>query len=232
MLARNVMTRDVVIARPDTPVTEIAKTLVERRISAVPVVDPDGTVLGIVSEGDLLRRRELGTERRPSWWLEVFADPDALARDFTRAHGLTAADVMTSPVVCVPGEATLATVAEMMQAHAIKRLPVLSRGKLVGILSRADMVRSLAARAASATKQKDGVPNDREIERALRERMGDQSWANSGQINVVVRDGAVELRGFVRSEDQRRGLQVLTREIPGVRTVVDHLTVTALTGLP
>jgi CBS domain-containing protein len=228
----DVMTRDVVVAGPETPVTEIAKRLVERRISAVPVVGADGTVVGIVSEGDLLRRREIGTERHASWWLEVFGDADALARDYTKAHGLVAADVMSSPVVCVEEKAALATCADMLQAHRIKRVPVLRRGKLVGIVSRADVVRALVMHASVAAKPADGAPNDRTIERTLRERMNAESWAKSGFVNAVVRGGTVELRGYARSEDQRRGLQVLAREIPGVRAVEDHLTVGTVTGIP
>jgi CBS domain-containing protein len=232
MLAQDVMTRDVVTVGPETPVTEIAKRLVERRISAVPVVGADGTAVGIVSEGDLLRRREIGTERRTSWWLEVFGDPDALARAYTKAHGLAAADVMSSPVICVEEEAPLATVADMLQTHGIKRVPVLRRGKLVGIVSRADVVRALLAHAGVAAKPVAKAPDDRAIERALRERMGAESWAKSGLVNAVVHEGVVALHGFVRSEEQRRGLQVLAREIPGVRAVEDHLTVGTVAGVP
>jgi CBS domain-containing protein len=230
MLAKDVMTRDLVTARPETPVAAVARSLVERRISAVPVVGKDGTVLGIVSEGDLLRRREIGTERHPSWWLEIFSDPDAMAHDYSKAHGRIAADVMTSPVVCAEETTPLGTIADMLQAHGIKRVPVLREGKLVGIISRADMVRTLVTHAERAPAA--ALPDDRAIERALRERMGAESWSKSGYVNAIVRDGAVELWGYARSEEQRRGLQVLAREIPGVRAVEDHLTVGALTGVP
>lgn len=230
MQAKDLMTRDVVTVSPETPVAAVAQRLVDRRISAVPVVDATGTVLGIVSEGDLLRRRELGTERRSSWWLEVFADPDSRARDYTKAHGLTAADVMTSPVVCAEETAPLATIADMLQAHGIKRVPVLRQGKIVGIVSRADVVRAFAARAAGAPS--DGETDDRAIERKLRERMAAESWARSGFVNVVVRDGTVELWGFARSEEQRQGLRVLAQEVPGVRKVEDHLTVGHLANVP
>ena len=232
MLAKDVMTKDVVTVEPETPVTEIAKRLVEKHISAVPVVGAEQTVLGIVSEGDLLRRREIGTERRPSWWLEVFADPDALARDYTKAHGLVAADVMSTPVVCVADNAKLATVADMLQAHGIKRVPVLRRGKLVGLVSRADVVRALATHLGVPEKAATRNPSDRTIERALRERMGVEKWSRLGYVNAVVHEGTVELWGIARSEDQRRGLTVLVREIPGVRAVEDHLTVGVVAGVP
>jgi CBS domain-containing protein len=229
MQVKDLMTSDVVTVGPQTPVGEVARRLVERRISAVPVVSPDGTVLGIVSEGDLLRRRELGTERRTSWWLEIFADPDSLAHEYTKAHGLTAADVMTTPVVCIDEDAGLPSVAEMLEAHGIKRVPVLRQGKLVGIISRADLVRAFARHAEPA---QPSASDDREIERALRARMNAESWARTGHINVVVRGGAVELWGFARSEEQRQGLKVLAREIPGVRAIEDHLKVGGLTGVP
>jgi CBS-domain-containing membrane protein len=135
-------------------------------------------VVGIVSEGDLLRRREIGTEPRASWWLEVFADADALAHEYRKAHGLVAADVMTSPVVCADETATLGTIAQMLQAHGIKRVPVLREGKLVGIVSRADPVRMLVAVVGSAAGA--ATLDDRAIERALRERMKPRAGSGTG----------------------------------------------------
>jgi CBS domain-containing protein len=228
MKVQDVMTRDVATATPETPVTELAKRLVERRISAVPVVDRELHVVGIVSEGDLLRRRELGTEARRSWWLEIFSDPDALAREYTKTHGLTAADVMSSPVFCVEESASLASIADMLETHGVKRVPVVRGGKLVGIVSRADLVRAFVASAPAPAPA--GSRDDRQIEKALRERLNRESWARSITLNVVVENGVVSLWGFARSEEQRRGLKVLAQEIPGVKGVEDRLTIARLTG--
>jgi CBS domain-containing protein len=222
MLVKDVMTRDVVTVLPETPVLALARRLVEQRISAVPVVDPSGRIVGIVSEGDLMRRRELGTEARRSWWLEMFVDPDALALAYTKAHGLTAADVMASPVHAIEESAPLAAAADMMEKQAVKRLPVTREGTLVGIVSRADLVRALLAQTASAAAPSRA--DDRSLAAALAERIRAQSWARSTTLNCVVDDGVVGLWGFVRSEEQRRALLVLAQETPGVRGVEDHLT--------
>jgi CBS domain-containing protein len=222
MLAKDAMTSDVVTARPDTTVTELARRLLNRRISALPVTDTEGCIVGIVSEGDLLRRRELGTEQRHSWWLEVFGDPDALARDYAKAHGLTAADIMTNPVMCVEETAPLAAVANILETHAIKRVPVLRDGKLVGIISRADLMRAFVAIAAPAPP---GSADDRAIERALRARLNDESWARGAMVNLVVDNGVVALCGFARSDEHRRALRVLAKEIPGVRAIDDRLVI-------
>jgi CBS domain-containing protein len=225
----DLITRDVVTVTPQTPVIELARRLVERRISAVPVVNAENNVVGVVSEGDLLHRRELGTEARTSWWLEMFRDPDAAAREYMKAHGLVAADVMTSPAICTEESAPLATVAGLLERHGIKRLPVLRAGKLVGIISRADLVRALVARAP-ASPAPGAAADDRAIVRVLRERLKAEPWARSMTINFVVEDGIVELWGFARSEEQRNALRVLAQEIPGVRGVTDHLSLAHFTS--
>lgn len=229
MQAKDLMTRDVVTVSPETPVAAVAQRLVDRRISAVPVVDATGTVLGIVSEGDLLRRRELGTERRSSWWLEVFADPDSRARDYTKAHGLTAADVMTSPVVCAEETALSRRSRTCFRRTGSSASPCSGRERS-SASSAAPTSFGRSRRAPRAPS--DGETDDRAIERKLRERMAAESWARSGFVNVVVRDGTVELWGFARSEEQRQGLRVLAQEVPGVRKVEDHLTVGHLANVP
>ena len=140
MLARDVMTRGVLAVRAETPVEEIAALLLSRSISAVPVVDGDDRVVGIVSEGDLMRRTEAETYRRPSWWLELVSDPASLARDYVKTHGRRASDVMTRQVVSVTEDTPVDKIASLLDSRRIKRVPVVREGKLVGVVSRADLL--------------------------------------------------------------------------------------------
>src|SRR5262245_64370880 len=133
MQAHEVMTKDVMTVGPDATVGEIAAILVRQRISAVPVVAGDGQMLGIVSQTDLAHRSETGTEKRRKWWLEVFADPDVKAREYVKSHGMKAQDIMSRHVVCVHEGDSLGDVADALDAHRIRQLPVVSRGKIVGM---------------------------------------------------------------------------------------------------
>jgi CBS domain-containing protein len=144
--AKDVMTAKVVSVTPDTPVEQIARLLLEQRISGVPVTDASGRILGIVTEGDLMRRPDLQTERRRPWWLRIVADERTRAEEYTKTHGSRAADVMTRNVVTVTEETTVGEIARLLERHHIKRVPVVREGKLVGIVSRANLIQGLAAR--------------------------------------------------------------------------------------
>jgi CBS-domain-containing membrane protein len=216
MKARDIMTTDVVTVGPETPVREVAVQLFVRRISAVPVVDAERRVLGIVSEGDLMRRAEAGTERRPSWWLEVFSDWEGLAQDYLKSHGRTAADVMTRYVVSVTDDAEVGHIVDLLESRGIKRVPVVREGRLVGIVSRADLLRGLITGSAGALGQ---PAEDRKIHEALMSRIRSEPWASLLFLNVLVRDGAVELWGIAKSEEQREALRVLAESVPGVGAV-------------
>src|SRR3972149_2283575 len=146
MHAKDVMTTQVVTVSLDAPVAEIAKQLVQRRISAVPVVDADGRPVGIVSEGDLMRRPETGGERHPSWWLALVAEAETQDREYVKSHGGRARDVMTRDLVTVTEEASLEEIATLLEKHRIKRVPVVREGKLVGIVSRANLLQGIVAR--------------------------------------------------------------------------------------
>ncbi|MBI3707671.1 MAG: CBS domain-containing protein [Proteobacteria bacterium] len=226
MLARDVMTRMVATVTPTTPVDEIAGLLLGRSISAVPVVDAEERIVGIVSEGDLLRRPETGTERRRSWWLELISDPRSLATDYVKSHGRRAQDVMTRHVVSVTETTSVAAVADLLEARRIKRVPVVRDGKLVGIVSRADLIRVLAR----GTTKVAGFAalDDRSIRAAIIGQLNREPWANPFFINVVVENGTVELGGAVGSDEQRMALRVLAEGVPGVRQVVDHVSVQRL----
>jgi CBS domain-containing protein len=147
MKARDVMNSAVVAVRPDAPINDIAKTLREHRISAVPVIDEAGSPLGIVSEGDLIGRDKADREARLDWWLTLLAEGEALNPEFlasVRSPERQARDVMTVPVVTVGEETEIDAIARLLTAHRIKRVPVLHDGRIVGVVSRADLVRALA----------------------------------------------------------------------------------------
>lgn len=219
MKAKDVMTTKVVAVGLDMPVNAIAALLLERRISAVPVIDEGLHILGIVSEGDLMRRDE--TARHRSWWLATFGETDKVAREFVKTHGQRAKDVMTRNVVTVTEETPVAAVAELLERKGIKRVPVVRDSRLVGIVSRADLLRGLAARGL-----KPIVPEARE-DGAIREQLlgvlEREPWADTSSLSIVVDQGVVHLWGLVRSESERRALAVAADAVPGVRRVEDHL---------
>ena len=216
MNAADVMVSNVITVRADTPVEEIAATLLDNRISAVPVVDDAGRVVGIVSEGDLIHRVEAGTERHRSWWLQLVADNKMLAHDFIMSHARKAADLMTHPVVTVGPDTPLGEIAALLDKHRIKRVPVVSGGKLVGIVSRANLIQALVGlRHVPATANP--------IEANIANLKRNSWWPNN--INVVVRDGDVELWGIVDSETERDAVRVAVEVTPGVRSVLNRLAV-------
>jgi CBS-domain-containing membrane protein len=220
MEAREVMSQDVVTVGPDTTVGEIAAILVRHRISAVPVVSASRQLLGIVSQTDLAHRSETGTEKRRKWWLDVFADPDAKAREYIKSHGLRAQDVMTRFVVSVPEHASLAEVADVLDTHRIRQVPVMAHGRLVGVISRADLVRKLAEIKVAAPAAR---PDNGALQKAIWGQIKSRPWLKTAFINLAVRDGVVELWGAVDSEEQRRALRVLVEGVDGVQKVEDHV---------
>jgi CBS domain-containing protein len=221
MKTADIMVTNVVSVGPDTPVREIASLMIDRRISGLPVVDAKRHVVGIVSEGDLIRRPEIDTERPPSAWLKLFLSADALARDFVKTHGLKARDVMAQPAVCVTPEAPLAEVVRLLERHRIKRLPVVDHGKLVGLVTRTDLLRALLARQALPVS---GVPHaDGEIRKHVMAALEDADWGGSVIVNVQVVQGVAHLWGAVDSDDQRRALRLAVESVPGVTAVEEHL---------
>ena len=222
MKVRNFMTRDVITVASDTAVHAIAALMVEKRISGVPVLDDDGRVIGIVGQGDLLHRAEVGTERRHKWWLRVFGDPNVMAREFSKAHGLTARDVISRNVISVSPDAELREVADRLDRHKLKRLPVLEDGRLAGIITRGDLVRALAeAKPAKSAR----ILDNGAVYKAINDSIQSHGWLNSNLLNVGVDGGVVQLSGFVQSTDQRDALRVLVEETDGVVRVDDQLKV-------
>ena len=236
MRARDVMTPDVITVDPDTSVQAVAKLLSESGISGVPVVDAADQLVGIVSEGDLLHRVETGTDRRPerltgrrrSWWLDTIASDDELARDYAKSHGRTAKDVMTRDVISVTDTTELADVAMLLETKRIKRVPVLRDGRLVGIVSRANLVRALAV-----TKSDPGIDassDDRTIrDQLIAELMGQEwfkalEWFKIWAADIIVRGGVVHFwLSADQSEEERRALRIAAENIAGVRRVEEHI---------
>lgn len=216
--ARDLMTPDVVTVPPETPVVAVARLLAERGISAVPVVDAKGALLGIVTEADLIRRLAGEEEQPAGWFAGLFTDPAAAAERYARTHGVTAADIMTEQVVTVTEDTTAAQIARLLEEKGIRRVVVVTpEGRLRGIVSRADLLRALV----EPPKASDGLSDDR-IRRAVLAAMRKEPWADTFYTLVEVQDGVVTFHGFVRSEPVRRGLRVLAENVPGVRGVVDR----------
>jgi CBS domain-containing protein len=225
MRAMDVMTTDVITVDPDTAVQALATLLAERGIGGVPVVESSGRLVGIVSEGDLLHRTEIGTarrhrERRRSWWLDHFASD--LAREYIKSHGRTVKDIMTRDVVTVTEDTDLGEVAALLEAKRIKRVPVTRNGKVIGIISRANLVRALAATKGAPPREEDG--DDRTIRAQLLGELGREEWAKVWPEDVIVRDGVVHFwLSSDEPEEKKQALRIAAETIPGVRGVEEHI---------
>jgi CBS domain-containing protein len=225
MRAVDVMTTDVITVDPDTTVQALAALLAERGISGAPVVDSSGRLVGIISEGDLLHRAEIGTarrhrERRRSWWLDHFASD--LAREYVKSHGRIVKDIMTRDVVTVTEDTDLADVAALLEAKRIKRVPVVREGKIVGIISRANIVRAVGS--SKGAPPREGETDDRSIRVKLLAELGREEWAKVWPEDVLVRDGTVHL--WISADEppeKRQALRIAAETIPGVRGVEEHV---------
>ena len=218
MRAIDVMARHIVTATPEMTVRDVAKLMINNRISGIPIVDGDRQLVGIVTEGDLLRRAETGTERQRSRWSEWFSPNSRLAAEYIQSHARRVADVMSRDVVSVTELAPLGEIADLMETKRIKRVPVLHDDKLAGVVSRSDLLRVLVSGGAySPDDARDGPIRSR-----LLADLRKQRWANCNESDVVVSDGVVHFWGVVGSEEERRALRVAAENIPGVRGVEDH----------
>ena len=221
MHASDIMSHPVVTVASDTTVAELARTMVEKRISAVPIMEHEA-MIGIVTEGDLLRRAEIGSEHSRSRWAELaFANWD-LAAEYTTEHGRRASDVMTRKVVTVAPSATVRHIADTLESRHIKRVPVVDDDRLVGIISRANLMQALASIGSGA--QPTPTLLDRDIRAKLCSELSREPWASPPTgANVIVDHGDVHLWGYIRTELARRAIIVTAENIPGVRHVYDHM---------
>lgn len=228
MIASDIMTRNVISVAPDATVADAVALMLERGISGLLVVDSTGTLVGIVTEGDLLRRDELGTERRRSWWLRLLASPGRQAADFTRTHGRKVADVMTRDVLSVNADAPLTDIVALMEEHRVKRVPVLDGNRVAGVVSRADLLRALSV---AAREHREVVGDDRTIRDHILDTLTHETWAPKTTLNITVVNGVVDLWGTIGNDQERRAICVIAENTPGVKKVIDHLVfVEAYTG--
>lgn len=220
MIVADVMTRNVISVPPDATVEDAAKLMLDRHISGLFVVDKSGDLVGVVTEGDLLRRKELGTEQERGWWLRLLVSPARQATDFFHAHGRHVRDVMTEKVLAVPHDAVLEDVVTLMERHRIKRLPVTQDGRIVGVVSRADLLRALVGQARVAAPV---ATTDRAIRSGILDALERQPWAPATTLNVTVADGIVDLWGTITTDQERHGVRVIAENTPGVKEVRDHM---------
>lgn len=220
MQARDVMVSPVITIGKSATVREAAKTMLEKRISAVPVVDNTGKLVGIVTESDLMHRAEAGTEHPYSWWVHFLAGDATIAADYVKSHAAKLEDVMTSDIITATPETRLQEIAALLEEHQIKRVPIVSKdGSLVGIVSRANLIQVVA----SARPKLEMTLPDSTIRTQLLAELKKQSWAHSHNLSVTVTNGIVDLWGYAESGDQRKAIRVVAEAIPGVTVVNDHL---------
>ena len=220
MQARDVMVSPAITVDANATVREVAQLLLARRISAVPVVDADNKILGIVTEGDLMHRAEAGTERPYSWWLRALTGDAQLATDYVKSHAVKVDDIMTRDVVTAAPETLLHEIAMLLENNQIKRVPIVDQqGQLVGIVSRANLLQAIA----SARPKLEVSLSDASIRKRFLEELKKQSWAHTFNLNATVRNGVVDLWGFAPSVAERTAIRVAAEAIPGVVAVNDHL---------
>ena len=221
MKAADVMTRNVFSIPPDAPVMQAVRIMLQHHISGLPVIDAERNLLGIVTEGDLLRRVEIGTQRRRARWLEFLIGPGRLASEYAHACGRSVHEVMTKDVLTVAQNTPLADIVKLMERHRVKRVPVVDiDGNVIGIVTRANLLRALAS---VAREVQPTSADDQTIREHLLAELNRQPWAPVALVDVVVRNGVVQLWGAVTDERQRTALKVAAENIAGVKEVEDHL---------
>lgn len=219
MIVEDVMTAPVISVEPSTSIGDAAKLMLTHRISGLPVVERDGRLRGVISEGDLLRRGELGTERKRPRWLEFLIGPGRIADEYVRTHGRKVDEVMSTNVVTIGRDAPLDDVIEAMSRYRIKRVPVIDDGRLVGVVTRSDVLRALAKALPTAAP---GAVGDEQIRSAILAEFAKQNWG-CGFVQVEVRDGVVELAGSIFDERERTAARVIAENVPGVKSVTDQM---------
>ena len=217
MRAHQIMTRSVVTVAPDATILEAANTMLQHHVRGLPVVDAAGKLVGIVSEGDFIRRGEIGTQRKRSRWLRFLMGSDAT--QYVREHGRKVSEVMTREPFTIAEDATLEEIVASMETNDIKRLPVMHGDKLVGIVSRANLLQAVASLAREIP---DPTADDDHIRSRIIQALEKNDWCPFG-LNVIVRDGIVHLSGVITDENSRQAAVVAAENISGVKKVHDHL---------
>jgi CBS domain-containing protein len=220
MKASEVMTRNVVTVGCGTAVAKAIRVMLDNHVSGLPVLDDDGKLAGILTEGDLLRRGETGTERHRPRWLEILMGPGRMAGEYVRTHGRRVGGIMTQNVVSVTPDTALDEIVHLMERRRIKRVPVMDGDALVGVVSRADLLRTLAS---VLEKQPGGTNSDDEIREHILAELAKVAWVPREGLSITVQDGVVDLNGVILEEKEREALRVVAENVEGVKAVEDHL---------
>lgn len=221
MKVSDVMTRRVVSVTPEATIRHAIRLMLDYHISGLPVIDDKAKLVGIVSEGDFLRRSEIGTERKRSRWLGALLGPGEPANDYVHSHGLKVKEVMTRKPITVQEDTPLDQVVHLMESRSVKRLPVVRGEQVVGVVSRANLMRALASMYRAAPKSSK---NDAAIRGQILSDIAKQDWSVGVDVDVVVRNGIADIWGSIAELAQREALKVLVEKTPGVKQVEDHLT--------
>jgi len=219
MRAHQIMTRPVVTVTPETTIVDAANLMLQRHVSGLPVVDGTGKLVGVVSEGDFIRRSEIGTGRKRGRWLRFILGPGKSAADFVHEHGHKVGEVMTKSPLTITEDTALAEIVLLMEKNNVKRLPVVRGDKVVGIVSRANLLQAVASLAREVP---DPTADDDHIRNRIIDALEKNDWCPFG-LSVIVRDGIVHLSGVITEERARQAAVVAAENVPGVKTVHDHL---------
>lgn len=219
MRAHQIMTRPVVTVTPETTIVDAANLMLQRHVSGLPVVDGGGKLVGVVSEGDFIRRSEIGTGRRRGRWLRFILGPGKSASDFVHEHGHKVGEVMTKSPLTITEDTALAEIVALMEKNNVKRLPVVRGDKVVGIVSRANLLQAVASLAREVP---DPTADDDHIRNRVIDALEKNDWCPFG-LSVIVRDGIVHLSGVITEERARQAAVVAAENVEGVKKVHDHL---------
>jgi CBS-domain-containing membrane protein len=224
MKAKDIMVTNVMTVGPEASVRQAAEILFKNRISALPVVDEHGELIGIVSEGDLARRAELETDDRRSWWLEIFSreSKEKLAIEYVRSHARRVKDVMTRSVVTASPTTSLRNIAALLEKHRIKRVPILAKGTVVGIVSRANLIQALAG---LREEDPQSATSDSMIRKKVMAQFKSEQWSKHALLNAMVQDGTVKLWGVVDTEAEKEAARVAVEQVAGVRAIENNVVV-------
>jgi CBS domain-containing protein len=219
MRAHQIMTRPVITVTPDTTIVDAATTMLQRHVSGLPVVDAGGKLLGVVSEGDFIRRSEIGTGRKRGRWLRFILGPGKSASDFIHEHGSKVSEIMSTSPFTITEDTELAEIVALMEKNHVKRLPVMRGSQVVGIVSRANLLQAVASLARQVP---DPTADDDHIRNRVIDALEKNDWCPFG-LSVIVKDGIVHLSGVITEERSRQAAVVAAENIQGVQKVHDHL---------